>query len=420
MKIKITGKDRGELLSISTDLQFLPVLTCNQESLGERDLLEAYIEGRAGIRELVTNPPQLRAVLQKENINLSFFSATYDFLKTYNMELVSSLFASTSLISLNLFGTQLGELGSRELANVLKATNSLAYLKVSYNDMGYHGQLELSEGLTENKSLTALDLSNDSNVDDLSYFFDVCLPDINAAEKLVNNYPQGPQEYLNIDLLLGYMDLARHYCSQPLKLFQAIGHHPAIRYFSFGVICDRDLVEFLHNKMLEVKGLVLQTKFNLDDFDRFIQPSSVEIFKNHIEQVNKLMIINFMATMQEVAGYMGEERSIKFSPKMIAQCIKFTNLLAGASEKTIDLPVEIREFIGDNYLLFLLAVLRKDAGNSLLEKLPLDTYKNISSYLFNLDLGKWAKAEAIDYSIQEEDEMSIVGAIAESNIEDII
>ena len=97
------------------------------------------------------------------------------------MELVFSLFASTSLISLNLFGAQLGKLGSRELANVLKATNSLAYLKVSYNDMGYHGQLELSKGLAENNSLTALDLSNDSKVDDLSYFFDVCLPDYKCS-----------------------------------------------------------------------------------------------------------------------------------------------------------------------------------------------------------------------------------------------
>ena len=106
---------------------------------------------------------------------------------------------------------------------------------------------------------------------------------INAAEKIVNNYPQGSQDYLNINLLRVYMDLARQYYSQPLELFQAIGHHPAIRYFSFGVISDSYIVEFLHNKMLEVKGLVLQTKFNLDDFDRFIQPSSVEIFKNHIE-----------------------------------------------------------------------------------------------------------------------------------------
>ena len=71
-------------------------------------------------------------------------------------------------------------------------------------------------------------------------------------------------------------------------------------------------------------------------------------------------------------------------------------------------------------MLFLLAVLRKDAGNSLLEKLPLDIYKNISPYLFNLNLSKWAQAEAIDYSIQEEDEMSIVGDVAESSIEDII
>ena len=106
------------------------------------------------------------------------------------MKVVYSLFASTSLISLNFFGTQLGELGSRELANVLKATPSLAYLKVSYDDMGYQGQLKLSQGLTENNSLTALDLSNDSNVDYPSYFFNLCLPDINAAEKIVSNYPQ--------------------------------------------------------------------------------------------------------------------------------------------------------------------------------------------------------------------------------------
>ena len=62
MKIKITGKNKGDLLTISTELQFSPVLTCTQESLGERDLLEAYREGRAGIRELVTNHPQLQAV----------------------------------------------------------------------------------------------------------------------------------------------------------------------------------------------------------------------------------------------------------------------------------------------------------------------------------------------------------------------
>ncbi len=65
MKIKISGKDRGDLLPISTNLQFLPVLTCNQESLGERDLLEAYREGRAGIRELVTNPPPITSSIAK-------------------------------------------------------------------------------------------------------------------------------------------------------------------------------------------------------------------------------------------------------------------------------------------------------------------------------------------------------------------
>lgn len=405
MKIKIAGKDKGELLPISTDLQFLPVLTCTQESLGERDLLEAYREGRAGIRELVTNHPQLQAVLQKENINLNFFRATYDFLKTYNMKVVYSLFASTSLISLNFFGTQLGELGSRELANVLKATPSLAYLKVSYNDMGYHGQLELAQGLTENKSLTALDLSNDSNVNYPSYFFNLCLPEINPAEKIVNNYPQ-PAHTFN-----------RYDSSSPLELFHAIGQHPTIRYFSFGVVTNEDFLTFMHNKMLGVKGLVFPNIIIGDDviIEGFNQLSYIVDFKGKVEQVNKFMLMNFMATMQEIAEHMGEERSIEFSPKMIAQYIKFTNLLAGGSEKTIGLPVEMREFIGENYLLFLLAVLRKDAGNSLLEKLPLDIYKNVSSYLFNLDLGE-SKANAIDYSAQE-DEMSIVGAI---DFEDII
>lgn len=174
--------------------------------------------------------------------------------------------------------------------------------------------------------------------------------------------------------------------------------------------------------MLGAKGLVFPNIITGDEviIEGFNQLSYVADFKDKVEQVNKLMIINFMATMQETVGYRGEGRSIKFSSEVIAQCIKFTNLLAGASEKTIDLPVEIREFIGDNYLLFLLAVLRKDAGNSLLEKLPLDIYKNISPYLFNLNLSKWAQAEAIDYSIQEEDEMSIVGDVAESSIEDII
>ena len=188
MKIKITGQDKGDLLPISTDLQFLPVLTCTQERLEKRDLLEANREEQIGSRELVASmgieiTPQLRTILQKENIKLDFFKVTYGFLKAwlYNIELVSYLFSPTSLISLNLFGAQLGKLGSRELANVLKATPSLAYLKVSYNDMGYHGQLELSKGLAENNSLTALDLSNDSKVDDLSYFFDVCLPDYKCS-----------------------------------------------------------------------------------------------------------------------------------------------------------------------------------------------------------------------------------------------
>jgi hypothetical protein len=410
MKIKITGKDKGDLLPLSTDLQFSPVLTCTQESLAERNLLEAYREVRAGIRELVTNPPQLRAVLQKENINLSFFSATYDFLKTYNMELVSSLFSSTSLISLNFFGTQLGELGSRELANVLKTTNSLSYLKVSYNDMGYYGQLELSHGLTKNKSLTALDLSNNSNVNYPSYFFNLCLPEINPAEKIVNNYPQPPHTYSQYD------------STSPLELFHAIGQHPAIRYFSFGTVTNTDFLTLMHNKMLGAKGLVFPNIIIGDGvvIEGFNQLSYLANFKDNVEQINKLMIINFMTTMQEVAEYMGEERSIKFSPTMIAQCLKFTNLLAGASEKTIDLPIEIREFIGDNYLLFLLAVLRKETADSLLEKLPLDIYKNISSYLFNLNLGKWPTTSAIDYSVPEEDEMSIVGAVEEYNIEDII
>ena len=197
MKIRITGKDRGDLLPISTDLQFLPVLTCTQERLEKRDLLEANREEQIGSRELVASmgieiTPQLRTILQKENIKLDFFKVTYGFLKAwlYNIELVSYLFSPTSLISLNLFGTQLGEPGSIGLANVLKATPSLAYLKVSYDDMGYQGQLKLSQGLTENNSLTALDLSNDSNVDYPSYFFNLCLPDINAAEKIVSNYPQ--------------------------------------------------------------------------------------------------------------------------------------------------------------------------------------------------------------------------------------
>jgi len=417
MKIRITGKDRGDLLPISTDLQFLPVLTCTQERLEKRDLLEANREEQIGSRELVASmgieiTPQLRTILQKENIKLDFFKVTYGFLKAwlYNIELVSYLFSPTSLISLNLFGTQLGEPGSIGLANVLKATPSLAYLKVSYDDMGYQGQLKLSQGLTENNSLTALDLSNDSNVDYPSYFFNLCLPDINAAEKIVSNYPQ------QADALSLYSSFS------PLELFHAIGQHPAIRYFSFGIVTNTDFPTFMHNKMLGAKGLVFPNIITGDEviIEGFNQLSYVADFKDKVEQVNKLMIINFMATMQETVGYRGEGRSIKFSSEVIAQCIKFTNLLAGASEKTIDLPVEIREFIGDNYLLFLLAVLRKDAGNSLLEKLPLDIYKNISPYLFNLNLSKWAQAEAIDYSIQEEDEMSIVGDVAESSIEDII
>ena len=68
MKIRITGKDRGDLLPISTDLQFLPVLTCTQERLEKRDLLEANREEQIGSRELVASmgieiTPQLRTIL---------------------------------------------------------------------------------------------------------------------------------------------------------------------------------------------------------------------------------------------------------------------------------------------------------------------------------------------------------------------
>ena len=80
MKIKITGKDRGDLLPISTDLQFLPVLTCNQESLGERDLLEAY-RGAGWNQRISHYPPNYEQYCKKKILILVFLVPLTIFLK---------------------------------------------------------------------------------------------------------------------------------------------------------------------------------------------------------------------------------------------------------------------------------------------------------------------------------------------------
>lgn len=114
--------------------------------------------------------------------------------------------------------------------------------------------------------------------------------------------------------------------------------------------------------------------------------------------------------MQDSARYNAKEGGIKFNSKMIAQCIKFTDLLLGSMDKPINLSTEIVEFIGDNYLLFLLTSLRKVSCGSPLEKLSLDVHKNISSYLFDLHLAKGA-IDYVDYTEEKDqgDDMPIIG-----------
>ena len=413
--MKIKGQDKNDLLPISTNL-LVPSRTCLQESLNEQYLLEEFREEENATRKLVTClgidvTPELQAILRKENIELDLSYAPSNFFLKETIEFIPYLLLPTSLVSLNLFGTKIGESGSIGLANVLKVTSSLTYLKISYNDMGYTGELALSEGLAVCHSLTALDLSNQTRVEDSSYFFDLQLPDINIAQKMVNNCPQGPADRVDSQLLLNYMELAKQYITQPLELFSTIGQHPAIKYFAFGVVGSGACSEFLHSEMLQVKGRVLQDTFSINPgWTNFVQPSPLEVLKGKVEQVNKSMIMKFMKTfMQDSAGYNVEEGVIKFNSKMIAQCIKFTDLLLGSMGKPINLSTEIVEFIGDNYLLFLLTSLRKVSCGSPLEKLSLDVHKNISSYLFDLHLGKGAIDYVDSAEEKEGDDMPIIG-----------
>lgn len=138
----------------------------------------------------------------------------------------------------------------------------------------------------------------------------------------------------------------------------------------------------------------------------FNQLSYLANFKGEVEQLNKSIVANFMTGfMQEYAGHVREGIT---TPKMIAQYMQLTDLLVRTSDKPIiiDLPTEIQELIENNYLLFLLAHLRKTPGESLLENLHLDVHKNISSYLFTL--GKPTIVDVIDYKAQE-DETPIMG-----------
>lgn len=258
--MKIKGQDKNDLLPISTNL-LVPSRTCLQESLSEQ-----FREEQNATRKLVTFlgidvTPELQAILRKENIELDLSYAPSNFFLKETIEFIPYLLLPTSLVSLNLFGTRIGESGSRGLANVLKVTSSLTCLKISYNDMGYTGELALSEGLAACHSLTALDLSNQTRVEDSSYFFDLQLPDSNIAQKMINNCPQGPADRVDVDLLLNYMELARQYLIQPLELFSTIGQHPAIKYFAFGIVGSKYCSAFLHSEMLQVKGQVLQDTF---------------------------------------------------------------------------------------------------------------------------------------------------------------
>jgi hypothetical protein len=165
--MKINGQDKNDLLPISADL-LLPPRTCLQENLSEQYLLEEFREEQNVTRKLVTFwginiTPKLQAVLRKENIELDLSHAPSNFFLKETIEFIPYLLLPTSLVSLNLFNSRLGESGSRGLANVLKVTSSLTYLKISYYDIGKEGALALSAGLDECHSLTALDFSGETN-----------------------------------------------------------------------------------------------------------------------------------------------------------------------------------------------------------------------------------------------------------------
>ena len=417
MKIKITGQDKGDLLPISTDLQLLPFPTCLHEHLKGQKLSEVSDEEAANIIVVlssigidVSSIPS--NILQKENIGLDFSQGSKIFPYVKNIILISIIPSNIHLTSLNLFGSRLDQTGSSYLSDALKTTSSLAYLKISYNDMGYYGQLELSKGLEKNHSLTSIDFSNNTIMceEDLSYFFNLCLPNINVAEKIVNRYPLAYDDYVDPNVFNRYSEL---YSEQNLRslhpdLFIAIQGHDTIRYFSFGIVTDRDFLTFMHSKMLGAKGQVYQNVFMSDGvMAGFNQLSYLANFKGEVEQLNKSIVANFMASfMQE--EYAGHVREVITTPKMIAQYMKLTDLLVSTSDAPIiiDLPIETQEFIENNYLLFLLAHLRKTPGESLLENLHLDVHKNISSYLFTL--GKPTIVDVIDYKAQE-DETPIMG-----------
>ncbi len=443
MKIKITGRSLGEFTSTSSNIPLssfgrdgeipfalaqyftpqytqqgvgrylmslipAPLTQCLEEHLREEELEQKRWEKEnSGLPRLSIDSnvvdPETRATLTKDFISLDFSQATRIFDNLGTFVLIPAIFSIPSLISLDLFGSKLGTPGSALLADGLKHSNVLRYLKIAYDDMGQDGQRELSQGLVANRSLTTLDLSNEVLVDaeDLISLFNLNLPDLSVAEKIVNPISCGENNYFYTGDILACVDLHKKYINNSTVLLRTIEQHSTIKHFCFGVISDSDFFTFLNSRMLKVKGLVLQSTFPVsEDPEVSSQLLYLTSFKDRVGQVNDKMVNVVISIVQELAA------TPEVCLPQIAKYIGFVNLMASAHDNPIRLPVEVQEFIGNNYLSLLLLTLRKNQGNSLLDTLPADMHKNVASYIFNFQLGE----DVVEYRAQpHSEERAIMG-----------
>lgn len=346
----------------------------------------SIILSRLGVEGNSVVDPETRATLTKDFLGLDFSQASKIFDNLGKFVLIPSIFSISSLTSLNLFGSNLGVYGSSILADGLKHSNLLGYLKIAYDDMGQEGQLELAQGLAANHSLTTLDLSNEVPVDaaDLPYLFNINLPDLAVADRIVNSIRYSENNELYFGDFLACSVVCEKYVNSSPILFRTIGQHRTIKYFCFGVITDDSFFTFLSSRMLKVKGLVVQSVFHLANAPDEVSPqlSYLTNFKARVEQVNDGMVNSVISMVQELAAVP------EVCLPRIAKYIGFINLMASVHDNPILLPVEVQEFIGNNYLSLLLLTLRKNQGNSLLEQLPSDVHKNVASFMFNFQLGE--------------------------------
>ncbi len=361
-------------------------LRCLEDHLREEELEKQKQEEQSlGLPRLSIDSgainPETQATLTKDFLSLDFSEASKIFDNLGKFVLIPSIFSISSLRSLNLFGSKLGAYGSGLLADGLRHSNVLEYLKISYDDLGQEGQLGLSEGLADNFSLTTLDCSNGVPIaaEDLPYFFNLNLPDLSVAEKIVNPIRYSEDNRLYVGDFLACKVVCETYVNSSATLLHTIGQHRTIKHFCFGVITDGNFFTFLSSRMLKVKGLVLQCAFPISDTSDEVSPqlSYLTNFKARVEQVNDGMVNAVISKVQELAAIP------EVCLSQMAKYIGFINLIASAQDNPIRLPVEVQEFIGNNYLSLLLLTLRKNQGNSLLEQLPSDVHKNVASFMFN-------------------------------------